>query len=218
MATPIDAGDIRSLDAVLCSHKHSDHMDPGTLSVLAKKNLNSKFIFPRAEFEYACKLGFSNKSLCALNAGESLNISNEIFVEAIASAHEQLLTNNKGENFFLGYILKIGKLTLYHSGDCIQYLGLNGILAEKNIDIAMLPINGRNEQCRKSDISGNFTIDESIALCKAAKIPTLIMHHFGMFAFNTVDASTICQNSLSESSNIKLMPAQLKTTYKIRVH
>src|ERR1019366_8375829 len=38
MAAPVLPGKISELDFILCSHRHSDHMDPGSLPNLAKQN------------------------------------------------------------------------------------------------------------------------------------------------------------------------------------
>ncbi|MDY0093553.1 MAG: MBL fold metallo-hydrolase, partial [Candidatus Vecturithrix sp.] len=110
-----------------------------------------------------------------------------IGLEAIPSAHEELQVNNRGEHAFLGYILKIGTITLYHSGDCTPYPGLEDTLATHAVDLALLPVNGRDEYRKSRKIPGNFTLDEVVNLGKYANIPFLLGHHFGMFDFNTIN-------------------------------
>ena len=77
-------------------------------------------------------------------------------------------------------------MALYHSGDTIPYEGLAERVKAHQVDLALLPINGRGK-----GVPGNFTLAEAIQLCHRADIPYLIPHHFGMFAFNTVDPEVI---------------------------
>jgi L-ascorbate metabolism protein UlaG (beta-lactamase superfamily) len=108
-------------------------------------------------------------------------------VEALASAHETLAMDENGNHLHLGYVLTLGALRLYHSGDCVPYEGLEEALRKRRIDLALLPINGRSASLSARGIAGNFTLEEAAELCRGAGIPLLMCHHFGMFAFNTVD-------------------------------
>ena len=112
-------------------------------------------------------------------------------MEAVASAHEQLKVNAKGEHHYLGYILGSDDIRLYHSGDCVPYCGLGELLLARQIDVALLPINGRSEPLSRKGIAGNFTFEEAVDLCQAARIPVLVGHHWGMFDFNTCDPETL---------------------------
>ena len=93
----------------------------------------------------------------------------------------RLERNDQGEYRFLGYVFRLGSVTLYHSGDTIPYEGLSERVLAHQVDLALLPINGRGK-----GVPGNFTFAEATQLCHGARIPYLIPHHFGMFAFNTV--------------------------------
>src|SRR5215472_4571680 len=43
---PLEATEFKDLDLVFCTHRHGDHMDPDTLSVLAKNNPKCCFVVP----------------------------------------------------------------------------------------------------------------------------------------------------------------------------
>jgi L-ascorbate metabolism protein UlaG (beta-lactamase superfamily) len=187
MPPPVAPDELRSIDAVFCTHRHSDHMDPGTLPELARTNPGCRVIVPRAELDHAAGLGVGKDMLEGLAAGQSLDLPGGAEVEALASAHEALTVDRKGNHLHLGYVLKLGALRLYHSGDCVPYEGLEEALRERRIDLALLPINGRSLYLSERGIAGNFTLEEAAGLCRGAGIPLLMCHHFGMFAFNTVD-------------------------------
>jgi len=194
MPPPVEPDEVRDLDLVLCTHRHSDHMDPGTLPVIAKNNPKCRFVVPAAERESAIGVGLPAERIIAVNAGEVISPIDEIEITAVPAAHEELKTNDKGEHHFLGYILRLAGVCIYHSGDCVPYDGLAGQLRSAQIDLALLPVNGRDEYRTSRGIIGNMTFDEAAMLCHDAGIPRMIPHHFGMFDFNTVDPEELRKN------------------------
>ncbi len=187
MPAPLKPENLQGIHAVFCTHRHGDHMDPGTLPVLAESNPECRFFIPRAELDSALRIGLPGNRIEAINAGESFALTPDAHVSVIPSAHETLRVNDRGEHHYLGYIMQFGNLKLYHAGDCVPYEGLMEKLASLPIDLALLPINGRDEFRRSRGVPGNMTLDEAIQLCRNASIPLLVPHHFGMFAFNTID-------------------------------
>ena len=187
MPPPIDADTLGGIDAVLCTHRHGDHMDPGLLPVIARNNPRCRFVVPRAEREAAAAIGLPSQQTIGMDAGDSASLAADSEALAIPSAHEVLKTNDRGEHHFLGFILRLGEFTLYHSGDCVPYEGLASRLREARIDVALLPVNGRDPVLQSHGVLGNMTLEEAAELCQSANIPWLVPHHFGMFEFNTVD-------------------------------
>lgn len=187
MPPPIRPDAMPLIDVLLCTHRHSDHLDPATAPVLVKHNPNCIVVLPKAVFDRGVEIGIPAEHIQSMNAGERITVGGGIVVEAIPAAHEDISVNERGEHHFLGYILRTGNLTIYHSGDCLPYPGLEDMLAQAHIDLALLPVNGRDEYRSSRGIAGNFTLPEAVSLCKQAAIPTLLCHHFGMFTFNTID-------------------------------
>ena len=204
MPIPVCPAEIQGLNVVICTHRHSDHMDPGTLPILEENNPQCKFILPRVDLEWATTfLSISKRKILAINAGESVRIEQELEVIALVAAHEELKVNNKGEHHFLGYIMRFNNFTIYHSGDCVPYPGLIEMVARHQVDLALLPVNGRNAQRLSNNIPGNFFLEEALDLCKRTGIKIMIAHHFGMFDFNTVDESELKLKVKMLSKNIK---------------
>jgi L-ascorbate metabolism protein UlaG (beta-lactamase superfamily) len=186
MSAPCSPEDIRELDFVCCTHRHSDHMDPGTLPVIAENNPHCRFIVPAAEKTHALEIGLPENNLCLVDAGQTVHLTEDVRIRLLPSAHEELEQNEKGEHRYLGCVVKCGAFVLYHSGDCVPWDGLAGALSEEAADLALLPVNGRDAYRRERGVPGNMTFDEAAALCREAAIPRLIPHHFDMFDFNTV--------------------------------
>ena len=80
---------------------------------------------------------------------------------------------------------------MFHSGDCVPFAGQVQEVKLLNVDVALLPINGRSDLLTNRGIAGNMNLEEARALCVACDIPALVAHHYGMFAFNSVAPSII---------------------------
>ena len=187
MPPPISPKEVAVAGWVLSTHKHSDHLDPWTISGMAAANPDLRIILPEATVGHALDIGIPQDQMAAIEAGETVTIEDGVYIHAIPSAHETLTTDAAGSHLYLGYTIRFGLLTIYHSGDCVPYTGLGNILAAQNIDLALLPINGRDAYRRERNIPGNFTVQEALDLCERATIPNMIGHHFGMFDFNTIN-------------------------------
>ncbi|MFZ5830569.1 MAG: MBL fold metallo-hydrolase, partial [Planctomycetota bacterium] len=135
--------------------------------------------------------------------GERAVVAPGVSVYAVASAHEELRTDTEGNHHFLGYVIETDAGVLYHSGDCAPYPGLVAALKGRGIDLALVPVNGRDEHRRSHGILGNFTFSEAVDLCLDAGIPSMITCHFGMFDFNTVDESTLDREIAEASGSLQ---------------
>jgi L-ascorbate metabolism protein UlaG (beta-lactamase superfamily) len=116
-----------------------------------------------------------------LDDGASVEISGIRF-SGLASAHEELERDEQGRAKYLGYILQFGGWSIYHSGDTVRYEGMSEKLGAFNIDVALLPINGRSPERR---VPGNLFGREAAQLARDIKAKLVIPCHFEMFEFNT---------------------------------
>jgi len=73
-------------------------------------------------------------------------------------------------------------------------------------DVLLLPVNGRDEARKAAGIPGNLTLDEVIALASASDAAYLVAHHFGMFAFNTIDPALIDAAARKSHKPVVLRP------------
>jgi len=172
------------IDVVTSSHNHTDHLDGETLIPLLEANPNLTVIVPRANVPFAAdRLQVSPGRLTPIRVHDAPIVLSPFSFEAIPSAHESLEQDERGDHRFLGLIVKAGPWTIYHSGDCVPYDGLAARLKNWKIDIALLPINGRNPG---RGVAGNFSGEEAARLGKEICAGVVIPCHYEMFDFNTV--------------------------------
>lgn len=205
MPVPVAVRDLPEPDFVLLTHRHGDHMDPGTLPRIAKAFPAARFIFPEAErAEAALRSGLdpADPRLTGTDAGARIALSPGLSLRVFAAAHETPETDMAGQHRFLGYGLETPDLRLWHSGDCVPFEGLVSDVTDFAPDIALLPVNGRDPVLTASGVPGNFSLEEAAEIACAVGAGTLLAHHYGMFAFNTcapgrIDAMTAQRTDLA---------------------
>ena len=147
-----------------------------------RANPAMRLIIPEANRDFvAARLQCNPDWPIGLTDGASVRCAGLSFT-GIPAAHETLSRDTEGRHHFLGYVVRFGPWTLYHSGDTLLYDGMAERLRQHAIDIALLPINGREEARR---VAGNLNGVQAASLAHAMGARVVIPFHFDMFAFNT---------------------------------
>jgi len=211
---PVDPEQMVGIQAVLHSHAHTDHLDPETVRALQTRN-RPFFLAPRARTQVAMDRHIPVELLIPVTAGSSVELASDISVTVVPAAHEDLETDINGDSVFLGYIIDIAGVKIYHSGDCVPYQGQAELLRNMRVDLALLPINGRDSHRLQNGVPGNFTVNEALELCAAADIPAVVGHHFGLFDFNTVDPGEAAQEFTHLAGDVQWTLPSLGQAYHI---
>lgn len=186
---PIQPTEIDFVEVVLCTHSHYDHADPNTLSDIAKSNPKTKFVVPAPIIDTISDYGIDCDNIVPALAFEKL-VLGEFEIIPIPSAHEELHTDDNDNYLELGYIIQTNNKTYFHAGDMCMYDGLIENLKKFDIDIAFLPINGRDYFRNKADIIGNFNTEEAVLLAKEIGADTLVPMHHDLYLVNCVSTET----------------------------
>jgi len=177
---------LRDIDLVLPTPAHAHHLNPGTLGPIAAANLECLFVVPASCAALARSRGVPAGRLVEAHAFALLEVAG-VAIHPLPSAHEELAIDDHGRHLALGYVADLGGVTIYHSGDCAPYPGLADNLSAFDVDLGLLPVNGRDAERLAGGIPGNFSLDEALSLAESAPFGAAIGHHFGMFDFNTID-------------------------------
>ncbi len=181
-----DPASLRDIDIVLATHGHTDHLDPMTIGPVAAANPACIFVVPASCVDKALDRGVPRDRLVEANAFAPLDVAG-LTIHPIPAAHEELAIDDHGRLVCLGFVLELGGVVVYHPGDCAPYPGLADNLAPFAVDLALLPVNGRDGVRLASGVPGNFSLEEAAALAESVGFGAAIGHHFGMFDFNTID-------------------------------
>lgn len=172
------------IDVVTSTHNHTDHLDAATLNPLFAANPQLRLVSPAANRAFITdRLGRpgDDPAIVDLDDGEVKTVAGFAFT-GLPAAHETLDRDASGRCHFMGFLVRMGPWTIYHSGDTIDYPGLASRLADARPDVAFLPINGRSPERR---VAGNLNGIEAARLSRAGGIALTIPCHYEMFAFNT---------------------------------
>jgi L-ascorbate metabolism protein UlaG (beta-lactamase superfamily) len=183
---------LTGISLVTSSHLHTDHLDGETLMPLVAANPEIRLICPESQRALSrTRSGLADSRIVGLDVpssdvGQIGSVSagdwDGIQFEAVPAAHESLDRDSKGHLLYLGFIVRWGGWTFYHSGDTVLYPGMEARLKGQGIDIAFLPINGRAPE-RK--VSGNLSGREAAQLAKAIGARYVVPGHYELFEFNT---------------------------------
>ncbi|HEX4804149.1 MAG TPA: MBL fold metallo-hydrolase, partial [Myxococcaceae bacterium] len=150
-------------DVAASTHNHTDHLDAETLCPILEANPRLRLVIPEANRAFVAeRLRIAPSAALGVDDGSFVEVHGIRF-SGVASAHEALDRDEHGRARYLGYVLQFGGWTVYHSGDTVRYEGMADKLRPFNIDVALLPINGRAAERR---VPGNLFGREAAQLAK----------------------------------------------------
>ena len=187
----LNPAEARGFEIVACTHEHLDHLDQAALPLIAEASPTALFIAPEPCVEVLITAGVPLKQIVGMQPDRPIECSG-IEIHAVPACHGVHAADayNFGEKLsggavrFLGYVLRAGGVAVYHAGDTIAFDGLADRLRKLRIDLALLPINGRDPQREAKDIVGNLDADEAAQLAAESGAKTVIPMHYDMFAAN----------------------------------
>ena len=173
-------------DWVFITHNHSDHLDPVAVQGIAAASARTRFVAPRTCGKRLEDLGVGTDRVVFLDAGETF-AEGQLRVDAIAAQHEFFDIDPVLGHPYLGYVVECGGIRILHCGDTLKWDGMEAALARFVIDLAFVPINGRDAERLARGCKGNMTYQESVDLFGALKPRLAVPGHYEMFKDNSQD-------------------------------
>ena len=179
------------VDVILCSHEHIDHFDAESVPALAAASPGARIVVPRPIVSMVTDLGIAEDRVIGAQPGEKVEIDG-VWIHPVPARHGVEIDDaytfgtelSDGLVRYLGFVLESDGVRLYHAGDTILYDGMAEGLREIGVDVAMLPINGRDSYRESSGLVGNLDERESALLTRDMGAETLIPMHYELFAHN----------------------------------
>lgn len=199
------------IDVVTSSHNHTDHLDGETLGPLLQVNPRLQVIVSAANRAFAAdRLHVAPERLTAITLDKPITTGAFTF-HAVPAAHEQIEQDEHGHHKFIGLIVEAGPWTIYHSGDTVLYDGMVETLRRWQIDLALLPINGRDP---KRGVAGNLSGLEAAQLGKAIDARLVVPCHYEMFEFNTVAPDEFIQHAQAVQQPYRILQCGERVEWK----
>ena len=193
-ASKLPDGASRALDVIACTHEHLDHLDADGVRELCAGSPRAKVVVPEPIVEMVTELGIQRERVIGMRPDHPVELAG-ITIHAVPAMHGVHVADaysfgremSGGLDRFLGFIFEGAEGCVYHAGDTIPYEGLARRLRDLHVDVALLPINGRDKAREALDFVGNMDADEAAAIAIEAGVDVAIPMHYDMFAANPGD-------------------------------
>jgi L-ascorbate 6-phosphate lactonase len=174
IAAPLCGEDVRHADMIFATHGHPGHLDPATVGPMLEASRSAKLVLPKSAADPAHAAGVPYSRMSTTDAGLRIEYFKDNLygrVYAVPSAHPELDWTQEGGYPYLGYLIRFGRWTIYHAGDCTPYPDLAAHLRPFNVSVALLPIG-----------EGNFTVSDAAQLTADIEAQWLVPMHYGTFS------------------------------------
>jgi L-ascorbate 6-phosphate lactonase len=190
-ASGLEPGGASGVDLVLCTHEHLDHFDADSAPAIAEASPGAVFVVPTPIVDMVAEAGIAPDRVVGMQPGDPVELAG-LRVRAVPAMHGVSIEDAYGFGRelsgglvrFLGFVIDAAGVRLYHAGDTIHYEGMERALRELAVDVAMLPINGRDPAREARGIVGNLSEREAAWLSAAIGAEVVVPMHYDMFARN----------------------------------
>jgi L-ascorbate metabolism protein UlaG (beta-lactamase superfamily) len=196
---PLEPEDLPAAQAIFVSHQHPDHFDLATLRRVLAVQGRARLVLPEPVVPLAIDAGIPELQIMGSRPGHWYEVEGIRF-RALPAMHGVTLEDAYGYGpgglvipSYQGYVVEIGGRRLFHAGDSLAWPGLAERVRDLQVDVALLPINGRDAEREAAGTVGNMDHHEAAELAATAGCRILVPMHFGMFASNTVDPGLVVE-------------------------
>ena len=184
--TPLHPQEVTNATYYLITHEHIDHWDVKTAVPAAQASPQAQFITTGWCVEEMTQAGIAPDRILTPKALEPVQLG-DMRLTVIPAAHYEKEDDPQKGYRWLGFLLEWNGVTFYHSGDTIIHDGyVETLRSLPKIDVAMLPINGRDWYRDHNDFLGNFHPAEAVQLAKELDWDVLIPGHNDLIAANSI--------------------------------
>ncbi len=200
------------IDVVFCSHEHVDHFDPEGAPTIADASPGATFVVPAPIVDMVTEAGIAPDRVLGVQPGETHEIAG-VTVRPVPARHGVTMHDayGFGEELsgglirFVGFVLEMDGVRIYHAGDTIHYEGMETMVAALGPHVSLLPINGRHAEREARGIVGNLNEREAAWLAAEIGAETLIPMHHDLFGSNLGSASEVIEAAEEEERGISVL-------------
>ena len=216
----LPAASATGIDLVFCSHEHADHFDAGSAPAIAKASPGATFVVPAPIVDMVTEAGIARDRVLGVQPGETHELDG-IAVRPVPARHGVTMADAYGFGQelsgglirFVGFVLEMDGVRIYHAGDTIHYEGMEATVGALRPHIALLPVNGRHAEREARGIVGNLNEREAAWLAATIGSETLIPMHYDLFTQNLGSAPEVVEAAEEEDRAVTVMVPPRETPF-----
>jgi L-ascorbate 6-phosphate lactonase len=205
---------VEGIDWLLVTHEHLDHLDVDLLPVVAAHSPDLTVVLPTPIVEQAACL-HPGLRVIGVQPGDVRPLSPTVALLVLPAWHgvemADAYSQGRGEDGnvrFVGFLIQAPGIGLYHSGDTLVTDELRAALAGHAIDVALLPVNGRDYYREGMGLIGNMDAREAVHLAEEIGVRVLVPMHWDLFNRNTVRPGDVVDAAAGDSGLHVLVPSR----------
>jgi L-ascorbate metabolism protein UlaG (beta-lactamase superfamily) len=143
----LSPSEVKHADMIMASHAHPGHLDAPSVAKVLEGSKNAKVILPKSAAEVAHAGGIPYPRMTTTDSDLRIEYFKDNLygrVYSVPSAHPEFDRTPLGGYPYLGYLVRFGRWTIYHAGDCVPYESLADRLRPYTVSVALLPVGGKN--------------------------------------------------------------------------
>jgi L-ascorbate 6-phosphate lactonase len=161
---PLDPLEVEA-DALLATHSHADHLDPGSINAFLDHK-STRFIGPPMATENVLAAGVDRARTTSVGRGDVVEIG-DLTVRAVQARH---LFGLEPTPDAVGYVLEADGVTIYHSGDTEYDSEI--VSDTQGVTASFISINGT---------TGNMNAHEAAMLAWLQGAKLAVPFHYGLW-------------------------------------
>lgn len=180
LCAPEDVVD--AADVVLITHEHLDHLHQPSCAGIAKASPGAVFVAPPICGPMLLEAGIAAERILTPRTGEPVARGRWRFTP-VPGAHETVDYTPERGHRWVGYVGEVDGGAYYHAGDTVACDELLAALLPwaGRLDLAMLPINGRDYFRLAGSTIGNFTFREAAEAAMRLGPGLTVPMHYDLF-------------------------------------
>jgi L-ascorbate 6-phosphate lactonase len=183
------------IERVLASHGHEDHLDLAAIADLHRRDPSIAVVVPAPLVARVMEVA-PGVRVDGVQPGDRID-DPALRIDVVPAWHGVVVSD--GYSYgphgqptpHVGYVIHLGPIGVYHAGDTVVSAPLIDTLRDAQIDVALLPINGRDFFREADGILGNLDAVEAARFAAAIGARTLVPMHYEMVRGNTSTAGAV---------------------------
>jgi L-ascorbate 6-phosphate lactonase len=192
------------VDWLLVTHEHIDHLDPYSLREVAARSPRLTVVAP-APLEAMVREA-ADVEFVGIDRGDRLALDGAGAVTAVPAIHGRTVADGYPDDpAFVGYVLELAGTGVYHAGDTVVTDGLREALAAHEVDVALLPVNGRTFYREREELVGNMGTRDAVALATEIGASILVPYHWDLFRGNTERPGRVVDDAVEAGAPLHVL-------------